>query len=40
MPISLPFPDRTMWTVADLERLPNDGNRYEILHGDLFVTPL
>ncbi len=29
-----------MWTVADLERLPDDGNRYEILHGELLVTPL
>jgi Uma2 family endonuclease len=26
--------------VADLERLPDDGNRYEILHGELLVTSL
>jgi Uma2 family endonuclease len=33
-------PDRDLWTVADLEQLPDDGNRYEILHGELLVTPL
>jgi Uma2 family endonuclease len=27
------------WTRAELERLPNDGNRYEVLDGELFVTP-
>lgn len=27
------------WTVADLEDLPDDGNRYEIIDGELFVTP-
>ena len=27
------------WRRADLERLPNDGNRYEVLDGELFVTP-
>ncbi len=27
------------WTRADLERLPDDGNRYEVLNGELFVTP-
>jgi len=26
--------------VADLEAIPDDGNRYEILHGELLVTPL
>lgn len=44
MPSIRPFPepssDRTIWTVSDLERLPDDGNRYEILHGELLVTPL
>lgn len=28
------------WSRADLERLPDDGNRYEVLDGQLFVTPL
>ncbi|HEY4658821.1 MAG TPA: Uma2 family endonuclease [Gemmatimonadaceae bacterium] len=27
------------WTRADLERLPDDGNRYEVLDGRLLVTP-
>jgi Uma2 family endonuclease len=27
------------WTVDDLEELPNDGSRYEIIDGELFVTP-
>ena len=35
-----PLPERTMWTVADVEALPDDGNRYEILHGELLVTPM
>ena len=26
------------WTVADLEVLPEDGRRYEIIDGELFVT--
>ncbi len=40
MPISPPIPPRSIWTVADLEQLPADGNRYEILHGELLVTPM
>jgi Uma2 family endonuclease len=27
------------WTVADLADLPEDGNRYEVLDGRLYVTP-
>jgi Uma2 family endonuclease len=27
------------WTRADLERLPNDGNKYEVIHGELLVSP-
>lgn len=27
------------WTVADLADLPDDGNRYEVLDGELLVTP-
>ena len=27
------------WMVADLEDLPDDGNRYEVIDGELFVTP-
>jgi Uma2 family endonuclease len=27
------------WTAADLENFPDDGNRYEIIDGELFVSP-
>ena len=27
------------WTVQDLHRLPDDGNRYEIIDGKLYVSP-
>ena len=27
------------WTLAELYRLPDDGNKYELVRGDLFVTP-
>jgi Uma2 family endonuclease len=30
---------RTEWTVEMLDDLPEDGNRYEIIDGELFVTP-
>jgi Uma2 family endonuclease len=34
MPITVP-----RYTLADLERFPDDGNRYELLDGVLIVTP-
>ncbi len=27
------------WTLADLDRLPDDGNTYELVDGELLVTP-
>lgn len=27
------------WTLEELHRLPDDGNRYELIRGELFVTP-
>lgn len=27
------------WTLDDLERMPDDGNKYEVVRGELFVTP-
>jgi len=27
------------WTIDELDRLPDDGNRYELLDGELLVTP-
>jgi|GEM_PF-2247666 len=38
-PFTRPGSERSIWTVADLEQLPDDGNRYEIRHGELLVTP-
>src|SRR5688572_6713092 len=29
----------TVWTVEMLDSLPDDGQRYEIIDGELFVTP-
>ena len=31
--------DAHAWTVADLAGLPDDGQRYEVIDGELFVTP-
>ncbi len=28
-----------VWTLAELDRLPDDGNKYELIDGELFVTP-
>ena len=38
----MPMVDRVRkrWTVEELYSLPEDGNKYEIIHGDLFVTPV
>jgi Uma2 family endonuclease len=33
--VSVPGP----WTIDDLVHTPNDGNRYELVHGSLLVTP-
>jgi len=27
------------WTLEEVHSLPDDGNRYELIHGELFVTP-
>jgi len=40
MPAYPPVPDRMLWTFDQLEQLPEDGNRYEILDGELLVTPM
>ncbi len=28
-----------VWTLDELHSLPDDGNTYELIHGELFVTP-
>ncbi len=33
------LPNDRPWTIEDLERLPDDGNRYEITNGSLLATP-
>lgn len=34
-----PQPARVTWTYADYRLMPDDGKRYEIIEGDLLVTP-
>jgi Uma2 family endonuclease len=36
--MAMPAP-RTEWTVDMLDAVPDDGQRYEIIDGELFVTP-
>ncbi len=36
--VRVPGPQQGTWTLADWEALPEDGNRYEILHGVLFMS--
>lgn len=33
-----PASEAVQWTIADLEQFPEDGRRYEIMDGELFVT--
>jgi Uma2 family endonuclease len=37
--MAMPALPTTGWTVDMLETLPDDGRRYEIIEGELFVTP-
>ena len=39
MPLHAPSTESGRWTIEDLDRLPDDGNRYEIIDGALYVTP-
>lgn len=32
-------PSTRAWTLAELDRLPEDSNKYELVDGELFVTP-
>jgi len=36
--MSSPATKAIQWTTADLEQFPDDGRRYEIIDGELFVT--
>lgn len=33
------MPATRQWTLEDVDALPEDGNRYELVHGELLVTP-
>jgi len=33
------MPATQRWTIEQLHRLPEDGNKYELVRGELFVTP-
>lgn len=35
----MPMPALSTWTVEMVHALPDDGNRYELVDGELFVTP-
>jgi Uma2 family endonuclease len=35
---SIKFPEQGEWTYADFQNLPDDGKRYEIINGVLYVT--
>jgi Uma2 family endonuclease len=37
--MAMPIIARSDWTVEMLDALPDDGQRYEIIDGELFVTP-
>lgn len=36
--MSQPAAERVHWTIADLDLLPDNGTRYEIIDGELFMT--
>ena len=33
------MPAAKLWTVEEVDSLPDDGNKYEVIDGELFVTP-
>lgn len=39
MSMAMAGTERKHWTAADLRAIPDDRNRYEIIDGELFVTP-
>jgi Uma2 family endonuclease len=39
MSMAMAGTERKHWTAADLQTIPDDRNRYEIIDGELFVTP-
>jgi Uma2 family endonuclease len=39
MPMATARKNTKRWTLAELHSLPDDGNKYELVRGELFVTP-
>lgn len=39
LPANESWPRQGDWTYEDYRRLPDDGNRYEVIRGSLYVTP-
>jgi Uma2 family endonuclease len=37
--MAMPASAMRAWTLEELHRLPDDGNKYELVFGELFVTP-
>lgn len=37
--MAMPIPSAEYWTAADLDNMPEDGLRYEVLNGQLIVSP-
>ena len=38
--MAVPVPTNAkVWTLEEVHSLPDDGNKYELVHGELFVTP-
>lgn len=37
--MAMPVLEPRQWTVEEVHNLPNDGNRYECIDGELFVSP-
>jgi Uma2 family endonuclease len=37
--VQMPMAATKIWTIEDLDALPDDGNTHEVLFGELFVTP-
>ncbi|MBI4539457.1 MAG: Uma2 family endonuclease, partial [Gemmatimonadetes bacterium] len=37
--MSRPLETTTQWTYAEYARFPDDGNRYEVIDGEVLVTP-
>jgi len=38
-PLTQSWPAQGRWTYADYLRLPDDGQRYEVIRGTLYVSP-